>query len=111
MTPPKFEERFRAPDGNVYHVDPTAMRFGPLRPGLGFAGYKAPLDGLFLSGGGMHPSAGICGVPGKLAAAAAMKALAGTAPTGAGPRPAPDGHAASANGSAPADQALSVTKS
>lgn len=87
MTPPKFEERFRAPDGNVYHVDPTAMRFGPLRPGLGFAGYKAPLDGLFLSGGGMHPSAGICGVPGKLAAAAAMKSLADT-PVGPPARPA-----------------------
>jgi phytoene dehydrogenase-like protein len=75
MTPADFEERFRSPDGNVYHVDPTAMRFGPLRPALGFSGFRGPVDGLILSGGGMHPSAGICGVPGKLAAEAAAKAL------------------------------------
>jgi len=110
MTPPKFEERFRAPDGNVYHVDPTAMRFGPLRPGLGFAGFKAPIEGLFLSGGGMHPSAGICGVPGKLAAEAAMKGLAGTPPVQRAPAVAPDADAGSANGSIPAAVPLAVTK-
>jgi phytoene dehydrogenase-like protein len=77
MTPPKFEERFSVPDGNVYHVDPTALRFGPLRPAVGLASFSSPVDGLFLSGGGMHPSAGICGVPGKLAAAAALKHLHG----------------------------------
>jgi phytoene dehydrogenase-like protein len=75
MTPPKFEERFRAPDGNVYHVDPTATRFGPTRPTVGLAGYKTPIDGLFISGGGTHPSAGICGVPGQLAARVVLKAL------------------------------------
>lgn len=75
MTPPKFAERFRAPDGNVYHVDPIATRFGPLRPAPGYAGFKTPVDGLILSGGGMHPSAGICGVPGKLAAEVALKTL------------------------------------
>jgi phytoene dehydrogenase-like protein len=75
MTPPKFEERFRTPDGNVYHVDPTASRFGPLRPAQGLAGYRTPVDGLFISGGGTHPSAGICGVPGKLAAKVALRTL------------------------------------
>jgi phytoene dehydrogenase-like protein len=77
MTPPDFEERFRAPDGNVYHVDPTATRFGPLRPAAGFAGYRTPVDGLFLSGGGTHPSAGICGVPGQQAAKAVLRSLRG----------------------------------
>ncbi|HEY1974843.1 MAG TPA: NAD(P)/FAD-dependent oxidoreductase [Pseudonocardia sp.] len=75
MTPLDFEQRFRAPDGNVYHVDPTATRFGPLRPAAGFAGYRAPIDGLFLSGGGTHPSAGICGVPGQQAAHTVLRAL------------------------------------
>jgi phytoene dehydrogenase-like protein len=73
MTPPLIEERFRAPDGNVYHVDPTATRFGPLRPAAGFAGFRSPVPGLFLSGGGTHPSAGICGVPGQQAAAAVLR--------------------------------------
>ena len=75
MSAPDFEQRFRSPDGNVYHVDPTAMRFGPLRPALGFSGFASPIDGLILSGGGMHPSAGICGIPGKLAAQAAARQL------------------------------------
>jgi phytoene dehydrogenase-like protein len=77
MTPPRFEERFRAPDGNVYHVDPTATRFGPLRPAAGFAGYRTPVDGLFISGGGTHPSAGICGVPGQQAARTVLRSLRG----------------------------------
>lgn len=73
MTPPLLEERFRAPDGNIYHVDPAATRFGPLRPAAGFAGFRSPVPGLFLSGGGTHPSAGISGVPGRLAAAAVLR--------------------------------------
>lgn len=77
MTPPDFEKRFRAPDGNVYHVDPTATRFGPLRPAAGFAGFRSPVPGLFLSGGGTHPSAGICGVPGQQAAKAVLRDVGG----------------------------------
>lgn len=84
MSAPDFEQRFRSPDGNVYHVDPTAMRFGPLRPALGFSGFTCPVDGLILSGGGMHPSAGICGVPGKLAAEVAARQIAGGRPIGRG---------------------------
>lgn len=83
MTSPDFEQRFRAPGGNVYHVDPTAMRFGPLRPALGFSGFTSPIDGLVLSGGGMHPSAGICGVPGRLAAEAAARQLGAPSPAAA----------------------------
>lgn len=75
MTPVDIEERFRAPDGNVYHVDPIATRFGPLRPAVGLAGYRTPVDGLFLSGASTHPSAGICGVPGQQAAKAVLKSL------------------------------------
>jgi phytoene dehydrogenase-like protein len=75
MTPVDFEARFRAPDGNVYHVDPVATRFGPLRPAVGLAGYRTPVDGLFLSGASTHPSAGICGIPGQQAAKAALRSL------------------------------------
>jgi phytoene dehydrogenase-like protein len=75
MTPDSFTDRFRAPDGNVYHVDPTAMRFGPLRPAVGLSGYRTPIEGLYVSGGGTHPSAGICGVPGQLAAREALRGL------------------------------------
>ncbi len=65
---PDLEERFNAPWGNVYHVDPLPTRFGPLKPALGFGGYRTPVDGLYLSGASTHPVGGVCGLPGKLAA-------------------------------------------
>jgi phytoene dehydrogenase-like protein len=75
MSPVDIEARFRAPDGNVYHVDPVATRFGPLRPAPGLAGYRTPVDGLFISGASTHPSAGICGVPGQQVARVVQRAL------------------------------------
>ncbi len=75
LTPKGLEERFRAPQGNVYHVDPIVTRFGPLRPALGLAGYKIPVEGLYLSGSGTHPIAGINGMPGMNAAKTLIKDL------------------------------------
>jgi phytoene dehydrogenase-like protein len=65
---PELEARFNSPHGNVYHVDPLLFRFGPLRPAMGFGSYKTPVPGLYLSGAGTHPTGGLCGLPGKLAA-------------------------------------------
>ena len=73
LTPKGLEERFRAPQGNVYHVDPIITRFGPLRPAAGLAGYTTPVPGLFLSGSGTHPIAGINGMPGMNAAKTVIK--------------------------------------
>jgi phytoene dehydrogenase-like protein len=70
---PDIEERFWAIDGSVYHVDPTITRFGPNKPVAGFAGYKTPVPGLFLTGSGTHPVAGISGMPGQNAARTMLK--------------------------------------
>lgn len=70
---PDIEERFNAPAGNVYHVDPLISRFGPLKPAAGLAGYRTPVKGLFLSGAGTHPVGGVCALPGKLAAQTALQ--------------------------------------
>lgn len=72
---PDIEERFHAIDGSVYHVEPYITRFGPGRPAKGFAGYQTPIKGLFLSGSGTHPSAGICGLPGRNAAQKMIKVI------------------------------------
>ncbi len=73
LAQPDIAERFSAIDGNVYHVDPIITRFGPRRPAPGLAGYKTPVPGLFLSGSGTHPIAGINGLPGKNAAETMIK--------------------------------------
>lgn len=70
---PDIEERFWAIDGSVYHVDPTITRFGPNKPAFGFAGYKTPVPGLYLTGSGTHPVAGISGMPGQNAARTMIK--------------------------------------
>jgi phytoene dehydrogenase-like protein len=70
---PELEERFNSPHGNVYHVDPLLFRFGPLRPAMGFGAYRTPIPGLYLSGAGTHPTGGLCGLPGKLAAEALLR--------------------------------------
>jgi phytoene dehydrogenase-like protein len=72
---PALASRTRAPDGNVYHVDVVASRMGPLRPALGFGGYKTPTPGLFLTGAGTHPTPGVAGIPGQLAAQVVLRKL------------------------------------
>ena len=76
LAQPDLEERFWAIDGNVYHVDPIITRFGPLKPAVGLANYDTPIKGLYLSGSGTHPVAGISGMPGQNAAARILKLLA-----------------------------------
>jgi phytoene dehydrogenase-like protein len=73
-TPKTLGERFNVPDGNVYHVDTTSLRFGPLRPAAGLGGYRTPVEGLYITGAGTHPVAGICGIPGQLAARTLLRA-------------------------------------
>lgn len=73
---PVLAERTRVPNGNPYYVDLLLARNGPLRPALGLGGYKTPIAGLFLTGGGTHPGPSVSGVPGQLAA---RKVLATTA--------------------------------
>jgi phytoene dehydrogenase-like protein len=65
---PDLAKRFWALDGNVYHIDTFITRMGLMKPAIGFAGYKTPIPGLYLSGAGTHPVAGICGLPGQNAA-------------------------------------------
>ena len=65
---PDLEERFFVPGGNVYHVDPFMMRFGPLRPAPGLSSYDTPVPGLYITGAGTHPTGGIAGIPGQQAA-------------------------------------------
>lgn len=72
-SPEDFVDRVRAP--HAYHVDLSVLRNGPLRPAAGFAGYRTPVPGLFLSGAGTHPGPSVSGVPGQLAARTVLKTL------------------------------------
>jgi phytoene dehydrogenase-like protein len=55
------------------HVDWIVNRMGPLRPARGFAGFKTPVEGLYLAGAGSHPGAAVTGTPGYLGAREALR--------------------------------------
>jgi phytoene dehydrogenase-like protein len=74
-SPPEMMERTSVPTGNVYQVDMTLMRLGPLRPARGFGGYRTPVPGLYLSGGGTHPGPSVSGLPGQQAARTLLRDL------------------------------------
>jgi phytoene dehydrogenase-like protein len=68
LTNEDFASLGGATGGNITHVDMVLSRGGPRRPARGLAGYRTPVDGLFLGGSGSHPSGGITGAPGYMAA-------------------------------------------
>jgi phytoene dehydrogenase-like protein len=72
-TPADRAERVGTNNGCIYHIDFVPTRVGPLRPALGLGRYRTPIDGLYLSGVGTHPPAGVSGLNGKLSAEALMR--------------------------------------
>ena len=71
-TPRDFEEGFGAPNGAYFHVDMLPTRMLMNRPAPGLGGYRTPFKGLYLASAGSHPSGGVCGWAGRLAAETAM---------------------------------------
>ncbi|HEY1969779.1 MAG TPA: NAD(P)/FAD-dependent oxidoreductase [Pseudonocardia sp.] len=65
-TPEELSARVGTQNGCILHVDLT--RWGPMRPALGLGDFRLPVQGLFLGGSGAHPSGGVTGMPGRLAA-------------------------------------------
>jgi phytoene dehydrogenase-like protein len=66
--PADLEARFYAPAGAYFHVDMLLTRMGKNRPAYGLGGYDTPMAGLYQTGAGTHPSGGVTGWPGRLAA-------------------------------------------
>ncbi|MET0988473.1 MAG: NAD(P)/FAD-dependent oxidoreductase [Steroidobacteraceae bacterium] len=71
--PKDFEDRFSAPNGAYFHVDMIVSRMLMNRPAPGLGGYTTPFNGLYLASAGSHPSGGVCGWPGRLAAERALE--------------------------------------
>jgi phytoene dehydrogenase-like protein len=76
-TPADRAERVGTNNGCIYHIDFLPTRVGPLRPALGVGQYRTPIGGLYLSGVGTHPPAGVSGLNGKLTAETLLRDQAG----------------------------------
>jgi beta-carotene ketolase (CrtO type) len=63
-TPKDWEEITDNPKGNMFHLDYVPHQIFGLRPLPELSDYRSPIDGLYLSGAGMHPGPAITGLPG-----------------------------------------------
>jgi beta-carotene ketolase (CrtO type) len=73
--PLEWVARHNNPYANPNHVEMSLDQLLSLRPSPNLSGYRAPIDGLFLTGAGTHPGGGVTGVPGRNAAAVVLDTL------------------------------------
>ena len=75
ITPHDLESSYGLTGGNILHGEPSLDQLFTMRPILGCAQYRTPIDGLFLCGAGTHPGGGVTAGSGQNAAREIVKAL------------------------------------
>ena len=75
LTPIDLEERYGLTSGHIHHGELALDQLFTMRPILGCAQYRTPIDGLFLCGAGTHPGGGITGLSGRNAAREIARSL------------------------------------
>jgi len=75
LTPMDLEREFGVTGGHWHHGELALDQFYFVRPVVGAAQYKLPINGLWMCGAGAHPGGGISGLPGRNAAHALQRAL------------------------------------
>jgi phytoene dehydrogenase-like protein len=75
LTPLDLERTYGLTEGNIFHGDLSLEQLFFMRPVPGWAGYRTPVDGLYLCGAGAHPGGGVTGAPGYNAAHRAIRDL------------------------------------
>jgi phytoene dehydrogenase-like protein len=73
LTPADIEQEFHITGGHWHHGELTMDQFMFVRPVVGAAQYRMPVDGLYLCGAGTHPGGGVSGAAGRNAARAILK--------------------------------------
>jgi phytoene dehydrogenase-like protein len=68
LTPAELERDYAFAGGHVFHGELALDQLLTMRPLLGYAQYRAPIDGLYLCGAGTHPGGFLTGGSGTLAA-------------------------------------------
>jgi phytoene dehydrogenase-like protein len=75
ITPVDLEETYGLTGGHIFHGELALDQLFTMRPLLGWARYRAPIDGLYLCGSGTHPGYGVSGLSGLNAAREILKDL------------------------------------
>ena len=74
LGPPDIEERIGITGGNIFHGEITPDQMFTNRPVPGYAGYRTPVENLYLCGSGTWPGGAVFGAPGRNCA---LEVLAG----------------------------------
>lgn len=74
-TPLDWERLTDNPRGCAWHVDMEIHQAWGLRPLPELSQYRTPVQGLYLTGSGVHPGGGITGMPGRNAAHQVLRDL------------------------------------
>ena len=61
--------------GHIFHGEMVLDQLFTMRPLLGWARYRTPIDGVYLCGAGTHPGGGLTGASGMNAAREIIKDL------------------------------------
>jgi phytoene dehydrogenase-like protein len=75
ITPLDLERTYGLTGGHILHGEPALDQLFTFRPLLGWAQYRAPIQGLYLCGSGTHPCGGVTGAPGFNASREIIKDL------------------------------------
>jgi phytoene dehydrogenase-like protein len=75
FTPKDLETTYGLTGGHILHGEPSLDQLFTMRPILGWAQYRTPVEGLYLCGAGTHPGGGVTAAPGHNAAREIVKAM------------------------------------
>jgi phytoene dehydrogenase-like protein len=75
LSPVDIEETYGPSGGHIYHGEQALDQLFTMRPILGWAQYRTPIENLFMCGAGTHPGGGITAASGQNAAREIVKAL------------------------------------
>jgi phytoene dehydrogenase-like protein len=73
ITPLDLEEQLGLTGGHIFHGELALDQLFSLRPLLGWAAYRTPIQRLYLCGSGTHPGVGLTGASGANAAREFLK--------------------------------------
>jgi phytoene dehydrogenase-like protein len=75
LSPLDLEREFSLVGGDIFHGSLGINQIFSMRPTLGYADYRMPVQGLYLCGSGAHPGGGVTGAPGHNAAREILRDL------------------------------------
>jgi phytoene dehydrogenase-like protein len=75
ITPHDLESEYGLTGGHILHGEPSLDQLFTMRPILGWAQYRTPIDRLYLCGSGTHPGGGVTSGSGQNAAREIIKDL------------------------------------